>query len=104
MPGIRDPGDQILIAAGPMPRVHHSETQSFSPDNSIEISGAPGIRDPGAQILFRGPQTWFSGIELFRGENIVNGVCAKLFSTSEFAPLVLKLALEVHYGQLWGCF
>ena len=87
-----------------MPRVHHSETQSFSLDNSIEISGAPGIRDPGAQILFRYLLYWFTGIELFRGENIAYIVCAKLFFSADFAPLVLKIALEVHYGQLWGGF
>ena len=64
----------------------------------------PGIRDPGAQILIGGIKTCFTGIELFRGENIVYFVCAKLFFSADFAPLVSKLALEVHYGQLWGCF
>ena len=76
----------------------------FSPDISIELSGAPGIRDPGAQILIRALTTPFTGIELFRGENIAYFVCAKLFFSADFAPLVLKTALEVHYGQLWGCF
>ena len=60
--------------------------------------------DQGDQILIRSLKTWFSGIEFFRGENIIYFVCAKLFSIADFAPLVLKLALEVHYGQLWGGF
>ena len=54
--------------------------------------------------LFRPPKTCFTGIELFRGENIPYFVCAKLFFSADFAPLVLKSALEVHYGQLWGGF
>ena len=54
--------------------------------------------------LLRGPKTSISGLEVLGGENIVNGVYARVFSTADFAPLVSKLALEVHYGQLWGCF
>ena len=50
------------------------------------------------------PQSWFSGFEILGGGNIVNCVCARVFSTADFAPLVLKATSEVHCGQLWGAF
>ena len=33
------------------------------------------------------------------GGNIVNCVCARVFYSTDFAPLVSKIALEVQYGQ-----
>ena len=69
--------------------------------NSLDLRASQAGRH--GTWLF-GPKISVSGLEVLGGENIVNGVYAKLFWTADFAPLVLNIALEVHYGQLWGGF
>jgi len=73
---------------------------SQSPNKTQDLR----VPHAGENALLRAPKTSISGLEVLGGENIVNGVYARVFSTADFAPLVSKLALEIHYGQLWGGF
>ena len=79
----------------------HLYAESRTPNKTQDLR-VPHAGEDGP--LLRAPKTSISGLEVLGGENIVNGVYARVFSTADFAPLVLKSALEVHYGQLWGGF